>query len=97
MIKVSIDLAKVDCSRVKTVTRKNGETAKFLEIVLIEKPSDYGDGFVAHSTNKDEKDLKLPILGNWKQVGHRSAPPTEQPRQQQQRPAQTKEDDDLPF
>ena len=44
MITLSIDVTQIDKSRLKEITRKNGQKAKFLELILIETPDgQYGD------------------------------------------------------
>ena len=69
MIKISIDLRKIDQSRCKKVTRKNGELASFCELVIFETPqSEYGDFAVKQDTTKEERlgGVRLPIIGNGK-------------------------------
>jgi hypothetical protein len=70
MITLSIDVTKIDKSRIKEVKRKNGETAKFLDLVLFECKSEYSDFIVKQSLSKDERGQKieLPILGNAKVI-----------------------------
>jgi hypothetical protein len=71
MLTLQIDVTKIDKSRLKEVRRKNGETAKFLDLVLIDTPSsEYGDFVVTQQVTKEERlsGVKLPILGNAKQV-----------------------------
>lgn len=96
----SIDLTKIDKSRIKEVQKKDGTTGKFLNLVMMtnEQPDQYGnDGFIAESVTKEEKEAgkKGTILGNCKQVG--------KPQVQSPAPAPTQNTananvvDDLPF
>ncbi len=73
MIKLSIDLTKVDKAKIKELTRKNGDKAKFLDLVLIEVTSDYGDYMVKQDSSKEERENKVqtPILGNAKIIGNK--------------------------
>jgi hypothetical protein len=71
MLTISLDVMKIDKARLKEVRRKNGETAKFLDLVLIDTPnSEYGDYVVTQQVSKEEREngVKLPILGNAKNV-----------------------------
>ena len=87
MIKISIDCVQIDKAKLKTVTRRNGETARFLELVLIETPNgEFGDYMVKQDTTKEEREggVKLPILGNGKIVGKRQegANPPNRPKRE---------------
>lgn len=69
MITLSIDLKLIDQSKCKKITRRNGEAATFLDLVLIETPdSEYGDYMVKQDTTKEDREagVKMPILGNAK-------------------------------
>jgi len=69
MITISLDLAKIDETRIKPFKRKNGEMAEFLEIVLIESPnSQFGDYIVKQGVTKEERmaGKEMPILGDAK-------------------------------
>jgi hypothetical protein len=70
-ISVSIDLKKLDKARFKPFKKKSGEEALYLELILIDHKSDYGDFFVKQSATKEEREqgVQLPILGNGKIVG----------------------------
>ena len=71
MITLSIDVTLLDKSRFKSYTRKNGNVAKFCELVLLETPnSEFGDYMVKQGTTKAEREegLQMPILGNGKDV-----------------------------
>lgn len=73
MITISIDVTLIDKKRIKEVKRRNGETAKFVDLVLIETPNgEYGDYMVKQSQSKEERasgGAQLPILGNGKIYG----------------------------
>jgi hypothetical protein len=69
MIIASIDVTLLDKSRFKKITRKNGQEATFVELVLIETPdSQFGDFMIKQGTTKEEREQKieLPILGDAK-------------------------------
>lgn len=75
MIVLSIDVTLLDKARFKTTTRKNGKTAVFAELVLIETPKgEFGDYMVKQGVTKEERAqrLEMPILGNGKNVGKSS-------------------------
>ena len=70
----SIDLTKIDKTRIKEVQKKDGTMGKFINLVMMtnEQPDQYGnDGFIAESVTKDEKEAgkRGNILGNCKQLG----------------------------
>lgn len=98
VITFSIDLTKIDKTRIKDVIRKDGTTAKFLNLVMMtnETPDAYGnDGFIAESVTKEEKEQgkKGAILGNCKIVGKPAQPQTAPT----QNTASANVVDDLPF
>jgi len=103
MITLSIDVTQIDKSRLKQVTRRNGEKAKFLELILIETPdSEYGDYMVKQGLTKEEREarVEMPILGNGKNVsGKRQG--REQPRERRHERETMEsvftEGDDIPF
>ena len=69
MITLTIDLTKIDETRIKPFTRRNGDKAEFLEIVLIESPgSQFGDYIVKQGVTKEERmaGKEMPILGDGK-------------------------------
>jgi len=103
MIKFQLDVTKLDKQRFKHVTRKNGEKAIFADIVLFDRPDDYGnEGFLTQSKEKDE-DIKLPILGNWKTIGQKKSEYPESDALKRHNAekangyAPAEKDDDLPF
>jgi hypothetical protein len=65
MITLSIDVTKLDKTRFKAITRKNGEKALFCDLILIDSQSDYGDYMVKQSVTKEDREngVQLPILG----------------------------------
>lgn len=75
MITISIDATRLDKSRFKHITRKNGEKAIFIELVLLETKSEFGDYLVKQSSTKEEREAKveMPILGNGKIVGKKTS------------------------
>ena len=67
MISLRIDVTKID----KTKLSK-GKQGVYLDLVLFEKPNNYGDdGFVTQSLSREERDAggRMPILGNWRTLG----------------------------
>lgn len=91
-IVIKLDVTKIDKTRIF-----QGKKGKYIDLILIEKPNNYGDdGFISHSMTKEEREAgkKSEILGNWKNLGT-----MKQKRQEQ--PAQTSAPDDdsleIPF
>lgn len=87
MIILDIDVTKLD----KTRFREGKNGAKYCDLVLIDHPSDYGDGFVKQGVSKEEREARvdMPILGNFKIVGKRNdsqARPAQRPAQRPQGP-----------
>ena len=68
MILLSIDVSLLDKSRFKRVQRKNGKTAVFAELILVESKDDqYGNDYmVKESATKEERAARkqFPIIGN---------------------------------
>lgn len=90
MITISIDLTKLDYSRVKPFNRQNGDKAEFLELILLESPtSQYGDYIVKQSVTKEERmaGKEMPILGDGKiyKPQERERHPSRPPAKKQQR------------
>jgi len=72
MIVLSVDVTQIDRNRLKVVTKRNGDVAKYLELVLIPTPGgQYGDYIVKQGVTKEERAARkeMPILGNGKNVG----------------------------
>lgn len=89
---------KINVTRIDKTALFDGKNGKYLDLVLWEKPDQYGnDGFVTQDIGKLRRDAgeKGPILGNWKET---------QPRNQTQ-PVSAKtalvavedDGDDIPF
>ena len=104
MITLSIDVTQIDKTRLKQVTRRNGEKAKFLELILIETPdSEYGDYMVKQGLTKEEREarVEMPILGNAKNVGGGKRQGREQARERRQEretmDSVFTEGDEIPF
>jgi len=107
IISVSIDLTKIDKSRIKT-TGKDGQPfnngAKYLElsVTVNDAPDKYGnDVSVAHNQSKEEREAKADriFLGNGKVVwkGESKAPQGRQERPQDTYSASSDESNQLPF
>ena len=75
MITLSIDVTKIDKNLIKTVTKKDGSEAKYLNLVLMPNRDGkdiYGnDGFVKQNTTKAQRDegIQTQILGNYQDKG----------------------------
>jgi len=86
-VSLSLDVTKIDKSRLKEVTKKDGSVAKYLNLTTFISPTDedqYGNhGIVKQSLSKEEREagLDLPILGNCKVIyteGGQASKPKEQ-------------------
>jgi hypothetical protein len=74
-VSVSIDVTKIDKSRIKEVTKKDGSVAKYVNLTTFINPTEedqYGNhGFIAQSQDKEERESgaeRPPILGNVKVI-----------------------------
>lgn len=70
MIKLSINLAKINKDKIKV---KDDGKIKDYNIILIETPDGkYGDWLAVEDMTKEEREAgkKGPILGNGKNIGH---------------------------
>ena len=73
-VNLGIDCMKIDKSRMKQVTTKNGKKAAFIELTTYldtDKNSDFGDhGFISQQLSQEEREAgkQTPILGNCKVV-----------------------------
>lgn len=103
MITLSIDVSKLDKSRFKRVTKKNGDLAIYCDLILLETPNgQWGDYMVKQGLTKAEREegIQMPILGNGKDVVS-----TQRVRDAVDRPAPvnrqadvaTSEDEGIPF
>lgn len=94
---VKVNVTKIDKARLF-----EGKSGKYLDLVLIDKPDEYGnDGFVCQSCSKEERErgVKMPIIGSWKRLGQKQGErkPAPQPKQQNLPASQQPEEDDVPF
>lgn len=102
MISVKLNVSKVD----KTFLFK-GKNGMLLDLILIDSPSEYGDGFVKQSFPKEEferrkqNNIETPIIGNWKRIGKSAAGTRSgaQSKSAPEKPATPSEDDSdsVPF
>jgi hypothetical protein len=105
MIILKLDVTKIDKTKVF-----EGKKGKYLDLVLHDNKGgrdQYGnDGFIAHSTTKEERaaGTRGAIVGNWKHSGSGIQKPHERPADVQFPPKEEKkgmpagqDDDDIPF
>lgn len=99
MIKISIDVTLLDKARFKNFTRKNGQTAKFCDLVLIETSNGKDDFLVKQDTTQEERanKVQMPILGNGRHVGERNATRPKPAAQNYEGRQQDDSGDDIPF
>jgi hypothetical protein len=92
MITLSIDLLRLDRSRIREVIRNDGSKAKYLDLALFENRDGRDergqDGRVKQQITKEErlagKDKTMPILGNFKNWSIRDADrPKQKPQNEQ--------------
>jgi len=96
VIQLNIDLAKVDKTKIKNFTRKDGTEGRGYDLVVFlkDEPDQYGNhGFVAESTPKDSA-VKGAILGQARIAGQK---PTTNSVSLKDVPAGNPASDDLPF
>ena len=80
MITISIDTNKIDKSLLKEVTKRDGTTTKYLNIVCFPnkdgKDSHDNDGIVKHSLTKEQREsgVQSPIIGNYKDKNSGGSP-----------------------
>ncbi len=98
MIIISVDVTKLDKERFKAVVKRDGTTAKYAELVLIDTPNgEYGDFMVKQGVTKEEREARkeMPILGNGKIVGsNRGGPSAKHSAPNEPEPA---DEDEVPF
>lgn len=97
VIKLNIDLAKIDKTKIKEFTRKDGTKGAGLDLVVFlkDEADAYGNnGFVSISVPKDSPE-KGAILGNAKIAGQQQATP--QPTPAPQQATVSSPVNDLPF
>lgn len=95
---------KINASKIDKTRLFEGKAGKWLDLVLIDKPDEYGnDGFVCQSCTKEERErgVRMPIIGSWKRIGSKKEQPKQALRQQQlpsaQASTQPPVEDDVPF
>lgn len=97
IINISIDLAKVDKSQIKTIQLKNGNVGKFLNLSVFikDEQDDYGNiASVSLSQSKEEREAAKPkvYVGNGKRTWANDPSTQSKPET-----TTTTDDDDLPF
>ncbi len=103
IINVSIDLTKIDKSRITPYTKKDGSEAKYynMQIFINDEQDKYGNiCSVSQAQTKEENEAKTPkvFLGNGKRVwasGAKTADTSSTPVPKEQ--ASKDPNDDLPF
>jgi hypothetical protein len=81
---ISIDVTKIDKSRLKEVTKKDGTKATYLNLTTFINPAEedqYGNhGFISQSITKEEREAgeRTPILGNTKVIFNGGSQPKQQ-------------------
>lgn len=94
MIKISINVTRITKERIKP-----GKNGKYIDLVLFEKPDNYGnDGFVAEDVTKEEREAgtRGAIVGNWKTLGGAKRP-VSKPSPPKQPPPDLDAEEDIPF
>lgn len=84
-VSLSLDVTKIDKSRLKEVTKKDGSVAKYLNLTTFitpDKPDQFGShGIVNQSQTKEERESGAelpPILGNAKVIYTEGGQPKKQ-------------------
>jgi hypothetical protein len=90
MISAKIDVTKLDKS-----SFFKGAKGTYCDITLIDKPSEYGDGFIVQDIGKERRlaGERGPIIGNWKETGQ-TKPQQTAPVSS---PAYDEDHSDIPF
>ena len=112
MITLSIDVTKINKDLLRTVTKKDGSKATYLNLVLWEnkdgKDQYDNDGFCKQSLTKNQRDegIETQILGNWQDkregfgAGGKASPAPVSPHNRAKADGYAPSndiDDDLPF
>ena len=85
---------KVNVTLIEKARLFKGEKGTYLDLVLIPTPnSDYGDYLIKQSVKKEERDVKMPILGNAKIM----APAKPKPEADTSAEEEPDEQDSVPF
>jgi hypothetical protein len=93
LITISIDLMKIDKSKIKEFTRKDGTKGKSVDLILFvnEEIDKFGNNVsVALSKQKDSNDPTI-YIGNGKDRS------IESPKLEVKKPTLNSQEDDLPF
>lgn len=94
MIKLSINVTRINKDRIKP-----GKNGKYLDLVLFDKPDQYGNaGFVCEDVTKEQREAgeRGTIVGNWKILGSKRQPDSS-PKPAPAAANQSSEDDENPF
>ena len=93
-IKVKIDVTKIEKSELYT-----GQKGTYLNVVLIEQPNEYSDGFIVQEISKERRDRgeRGAILGNWNYIKPKQQPAAEQSYQAQPVAGSGQVNNGLPF
>lgn len=103
ILTLSIDVTKIDKNYIKTITRRDGSVAKFLDISVLpnrEGVNEYGHcAMVVQGVSKEarEQGIKGPILGNAKEIERRQDAPAPAPQRRVQDPAFMRDEDPFSF
>jgi hypothetical protein len=95
MISLKIDVTKLDKTRFH-----KGAKGIYCDLVLFEKPNEYGDdGFCTQSLKREERDSgeRMPILGNWRTIGTKKNGDAATPQRSKPTAKPAPEDDEIPF
>lgn len=82
---------KINCTKIPKERLFEGKNGKYLDLVLFEKPDDYGNaGFVKIDVSKEARESgdNGEIIGNWKVIGKAVRDPATVPRSQGGSPPQ---------
>lgn len=95
---------KINVTKIEKARLFKGAKGTYLDLVLIDKPDEYGnDGFVVQGISKEDRDkgVKMPIIGSWKRIQGKGKSADQPRRTAPKAPAQPDlpqpEEDDVPF
>lgn len=90
MIKIKLDVTKLEKPRFF-----RGEKGIYCDLILVDSPNEYSDGFVAQSVTAEERQagVKGPIVGNWSNLVKKASTPKPPPAKPKPHPS----DDQVPF
>jgi hypothetical protein len=92
--------AKIDVTKIDKSALFVGEKGTYLNITLIEKETDYSDGFIVQDIGKERRDAgeRGPIVGNWKHIKQRQQDKPDAHNAAKANAYQPQpEEDDVPF